>query len=1516
MDPNHGNGISDWDAANFSTEAWDHQFTEPGLGFDHNGVDVNVNVNHHGYHHNNPNAFLNPGSQIQSQIQSQIHPQLAGSESEQGLYHRPYSYYSSNDVWSGTPTATATSPYGQPYYAEQQAPNDTSRNTDSRFALVDLPPNNEFQHHHVHDSHEAASHAFANGVVNTPNQAPNGYISGPAPHWQQRPQASASAYGATGEYENPLAAAQTINIQAQGPRGSTMAYSSGNRTAQPGAIQGYEAVSHQAVDARQNQSQFVQVPNGQPLQPRPPVAQLPASVNNGSPHVASQLLAQNAMVSQPASQQVSRQPPQNQTLPAQPPVVQPRPVQPHVQQHAQNQAQLAQQQAQHYVQQPAQQPVQHFSPSTENSVSNLKRRPPSEIQEPTVVAKKVKVLAIAPTAGSPSASTPAPQPDNSVPSNYFSLDKQLIEEASGRKGGTLKGVPNLVIGDTPVKLKKGPPTKRYVVLSAKGDRDPLFPDLPCGWTPAESLGNHLTAYQSAKQDLDRQTADTRLDIELKRTGNEIPADWWKKLPKADGAVDVKRMDPPPEPVNTTIQAAESLRLHPSHQNNRRLLSYIIDDYWGLLDDKISDYRTDNSPIFEKIVKGLKMRAKTPASFPAAEEEALKLELQMAGKQLECAFQKGLEKGDARVFRQLGEKTDLPTRILNILIRHINLNDTKSSFVKMLLRFFSRFTTVKRSKLDSWKFPSIAKKLDMNGDAEVKKLVAAIFSNADENDESDSSASDAKSTSKGVGSAAEKKKAVVTKGVSKVPAATSGSKRPREDDAGGETRNSKKAATESTTNGPVASAKAPSTTSKPVTSKTSIITAAPASSAAQPKPRTGLLLPGKIRPTQKAMQKPEPPKTEVPKSLVKSAAVPKSQPIKTEASKPPALKPQTVTASTSVPAKAATKTKTAEAPPSSSRFAALLAEISEPKKVTAPVRPSVAPPDPNETKEQRERRLRKEERRRLNLKVTFRSEDRLVEIREFTRDPEEIAFSQSHGAHNVDKMEGMALRKGHAGEIHGRTWEEPNAIDLDIIPQEKRQETFATRGGIKTFTTEQQKFMEDREAKELMVVYTTPSDIPPTPKSPPHQPATLDVNPADAIQLPETPDCAEVSQRARDCTQWGLRRAIHDAQMRLDARSNPDYANFEKALKSVTSIATNYDGNSLPRSGTQDKRDALGPEYRDQQTYQLLISERVKNYKDPEPYDAVRPRTVRRHEYPNRELQKAADIVEDVVEQLRRAQSVQPVEPAHGPTPKQKVALPVPAISQPAQAAPDYSAAWAQYYAQQNQQQLQQQQQAWYAQQQSAYTQPTNPYVQPQAQAQPSQPANPQQNPDSGNQLSAILAALGNQGQSAQSQYPSADSVQALIAALNNPQTQQAAVPAAAADPQNAEYLLSVLKWAAAGQNQAAGNPSGPAPTPAPYTAHSIPPSQGVPYGSGGQGYGSLPLQERDSYSNNNSGGNRDRDRDHHHHSRGNNGKSNSGNQDIPDHLRGINRSLIGTKQCTFWARGQCAKGDKCTFRHD
>ena len=186
----------------------------------------------------------------------------------------------------------------------------------------------------------------------------------------------------------------------------------------------------------------------------------------------------------------------------------------------------------------AQQPVNQSQPahppqlSPENGgVAGVKRGPTSEPQAGPALAKKAKVFApVATHAPSPSTQPQSEKaPETICTINYE--DAGLLAEARDRPEATWPGVPNLVIGAEPVKLQKGTPTKRYVVLSTKGGKDPLFPSLWRGWTPAESLGNHADAYQKATSDLDRQRADIRLEIEMRRgqTGEWQPCqhEWFR-----------------------------------------------------------------------------------------------------------------------------------------------------------------------------------------------------------------------------------------------------------------------------------------------------------------------------------------------------------------------------------------------------------------------------------------------------------------------------------------------------------------------------------------------------------------------------------------------------------------------------------------------------------------------------------------------------------------------------------------------------------------------------------------------------------------------------------------------------------------------------------------------------------------------------------------------------------------------------------------------------------------------------
>jgi hypothetical protein len=965
---------------------------------------------------------------------------------------------------------------------------------------------------------------------------------------------------------------------------------------------------------------------------------------------------------------------------------------------------------------------------------------------------------------------------------------------------------------------------------------------------------------------------------------------------------------------------EVCSIHPAFIGNAAVQQRFLSECSEILKEQAARDATK----FMRLVELAKAKSKNPAEFNAGEFSKLRKQLDPMFKQLEAVINRLLDKKEPPVpalLPQLAKKNGTAIRLNNILIRLINISEINCPLTKAILRLFGRFTAITQSDLETWKLTSSKIKLEAQGDSEIKDLIGAVFQIAAKNgDGKDSPARDMKpasTTKKAIKSTAKPSSASAPTTAS----ASLGAKRVREDDANGDGRSGKKQAIGTSTpasgNGSTPatslSAKLPSSavaaakaSSKTTTSASTTSTTATA--AATVPSKRSLLLPGKaVRAPTKVPVKPDLPKADAQKMSANTEPATKAPAAKTEA---PKLVPAKTAATQPAPQAAdtakAARLKVAPEPPKSSKFAALMAEIYEPAKMKALEPAPVAAADPNETEDQKKRRLRKEERRRLGLKVTFKSDDRLVEIREFTRDPEEIRFSapvRDVRSENKDKMEGMALRKSHAGEI--RPWEEPIAIDFDVIPQEKRIQTFVTRGGIKTFHTEQQKFNEDRETKELMVIYTDPADIPPTPKSPAYEPSLdYDDSSASVISLPETVEYDEIRQRNREWQHLGLWRSIEAALVRLDAKSRPDYADFTKALQSVNSIADSYNGLPVPNKPDIQSltASATSADDRDQQTYQLLTSDRPKNYRDPEPYDPTRPRTGRRHDYRDAGFQRVADQVENLFAQFSGVPAYS--QPAETVTAQ-------PTVAQPA--VPDYTAAWAQYYAQQAQQQ-QQPQAAWYnQQQQAAYTQPANPYQQPQAVAPVAQQ---QQNADAGNQLSAILGALGNPSTTGQPQHPPQDpsQIQAAVMALLAGGQQLAQAPAPAADPQSAEYLLSLMNWAQ-GQGGSATTTSSAPPIPAPAYSpdQSSAGSRSHQHSSYGQSSYGQSQQDRDGYGGSDNR-DRERDRDRHNNNRGGSGKGKY--SDVPDHLRGINRSLIGTKLCTFYAKGQCAKGDKCTFRHE
>ncbi|KAK4104630.1 hypothetical protein N658DRAFT_184337 [Parathielavia hyrcaniae] len=1625
MDQSHAAGISSWDPNNFAGEAWDHQFGSAGLPFNQ-GADGDSN-------YPNPD-FLNGGA---------INPQLSGGDHEAGLY-RGFDYYSQGDVWpdhAQTSAATfAPDPSLQPgFFAEQQHPTNANQAADGRYALEIHQQGNDFpaQLHSSASGQAESHHPFGHGVTNPVNSTPNGYSQGAISQWQEQ---VPTGYGAGHQFENPLTAAHTSNLSAPGSNASPAAF-----FPSASAMPGYQTDVHrQSPSTRPAQPHFSAALNGQ--------SQQPVGVAD-SPRVPAKPLARK-VAPQQFSQQTPLQSPQPATqrpVPQQQPVEQPvqRPILPPVHQLSQQPPlQSALQPSPRPAPQPALQPnIGHRLPSqkpiplaqsaqqpSENNVAaGVKRNPTAEAQGAPAAAKRAKVVAQAPILIPPPAQThsqtvsdsstiqsavAAQTPSQPGPASLCSIshkDEALLASARGRPEARWKGVPNLVIASAPVKLQKGTPTKRYVTLTTKGGKDPLFPKAWRAWIPAECLGNHADAYQKASSDVDRQRADIRLDIDMKRAAGEVPADWWRKTLRDRLGVAPQQLGPPAEPDLSSIKAAEIVRLHPSHLTNRQVASQACSEFADFLREKAGEAKVALTDLAD---------AQKKAKVDRAEVDSLTGKAELAKQQLERAITEGLGAEPGSLLANLNGQNKLVAVMNNVLIKQVNANQASSSLTKAILRLYTRLARFTPEQLEKLQMGRVRKKLDKDGDAEAKALMSLVYEKAEQKDDDESESEDdspgpgAGGRPKKVASRAPSKQTVqggeskrtttasttkpvtstndsakfssagttskimtssnalsktAPKAVQKTPLAATGVKRFREDDAAGaEARSSKKPATD----GPSSIGAKPSLPlGKPPSAKPSTGTAASGSTGSLTKLRG--FLPGKVREVPKPALKPDSVKAEAQKVGTKLELA------KPQSTIPPLLASGSGAAKT---AKPKTSEPTKQAPATRSAFSMLMDEIVEEKTIRTPTvdKTKANGPDPNETPEERERRLRKEKRR--GLRVAFKSGDALVEIREFTRHPDEIVEGNTGRNASTDgryknSEESEMMKRLHGGqgiktfEVNDREWEEPTIVNFaSHIPQEKREQTYITRGGLKTFETEEQKIIRERESNELMVIYHNRADIPPSARSPPYEPSLSGSSGSHEVYLPPTvPEYNEMIQRGREFGQWGPYGASRAAQMRLDGKGRPEFNGH--ALRQPEVRPQPPVLNPAP----QDLRTWYEPTAaarRDQQTYELLTSDRARNWQDSDPNNLTYRRKTEEELDNDPKLQKILASLRKIAEQVQaeaalRDQAKPAPEVAPTPQPAQPEApQPAAVAAQDAQAAaPDYSAAWAQYYA--AQQQHQQQQQAWYGQQQQhPYAQAANPYMQAQhasqAAAQQPQPG------DQNNQYAGIFAALGIQQPTAaqpQAAHPTADqnaqiqaALMALAAGTTTAQGQAAAPVPAATDPQSAQYLLDVMKLAAAGGGgQAQAQPAAAAA--AAHNAYQQYYSQAAAaagaqgYGSAAEGYGpgqggygqpqhqhqqerETPYgqqmygdrdreqqQQRDS-----GGGYRDRDRDwdrdrgdgrDHHRGGfgkgggrgGGSGSGGGGDNNVPEHLRGIKSSLIGTKPCAFYAKGQCAKGDKCTFRH-
>lgn len=151
--------------------------------------------------------------------------------------------------------------------------------------------------------------------------------------------------------------------------------------------------------------------------------------------------------------------------------------------------------------------------------------------------------------------------------------------------------------------------------------------------------------------------------------------------------------------------------------------------------------------------------------------------------------------------------------------------------------------------------------------------------------------------------------------------------------------------------------------------------------------------------------------------------------------------------------------------------------------------------PDETPEERAKRLRKEERRKL--RVTWKPDAVLVTVRIFHHDPEEELGHDPNSVRDVGDINSEGrMFKAHKDamdidddddeqpmEQDYREWKIPSVVDFSGMPEDSRTNNYKRFGGEKHPESPETTVMQQHEASTLMAHYFTNADIPPCPKEP-------------------------------------------------------------------------------------------------------------------------------------------------------------------------------------------------------------------------------------------------------------------------------------------------------------------------------------------------------------------------------------------------------------------------------------------------
>ncbi|KAL8969524.1 MAG: hypothetical protein Q9183_001957 [Haloplaca sp. 2 TL-2023] len=417
-------------------------------------------------------------------------------------------------------------------------------------------------------------------------------------------------------------------------------------------------------------------------------------------------------------------------------------------------------------------------------------------------------------------------------------------------------------------------------------------------------------------------------------------------------------------------------------------------------------------------------------------------------------------GNQHIVAKLGENPMLSVIFYNFIADRLKESDYTSSLVNSVMELMSRCTTIDQAILEKTKMDKALPKIVKRGDEKGKAFAQKVLDNA--------TAASKQRPVDSTASASAGKSPVGPK-VSAEPTAAG-----RKPQAGGEAASGLKKGT--------GAAAANTLSSRAGSIKTGSLPAKKASlvdTKAADKGATVANPPAKAKANSAA-----PKQTSFFSSLVSASKKPGTSNAASKSTKAKESKDGPVSNAKEAQSPAAAK-------PAFS-FAETLANLNKTKEDT-PIKSEEdrAP----ETAEARSKRLRKEGRRKL--RVSFKPDDSLVDVRIFEHDPEEEMGhddSMVRDANDI-KGEGQMLKMhrerdvmdededGEAAEEALRPWTSPTMVDSSEIPVDEFERNFSPRAGRRSPLSDQKTIQEQRELNTLMVVYTSPLDIPPTPREP-------------------------------------------------------------------------------------------------------------------------------------------------------------------------------------------------------------------------------------------------------------------------------------------------------------------------------------------------------------------------------------------------------------------------------------------------